>query len=305
MRTSSALLLACWHSVLDTDSIGRLAPTLALVLSAALYLTSTPSYGQQNPFNQVLGNTDQGIVLPQSVPLVPRQDAGALAEVQAYRNAISLGSWMDMQGTGQFTSTATDSTGGKNPHNATLWIRDHHGYRLDIQKPNGTSSLRMDGSYGVVQHADGRMRSMDARDAVAGLLAFPALMEATFPASTVMLIDQGPATVDGTTLHRITVEKPWPGDPVDAATGNPLTTVTDLYFSPQTHLLMKSSLSVLGSQPSPEQMLEVVTYGSYSAANGMLLPHSYRQTLNGQILWTLELNQIHLNQGLPQSDFYF
>ena len=303
MRTSSALFLACWHTVLD--SIGRLTPTLALVLSIALYLTTTPSYGQQNPFTQILGNTDQGIVLPQSVPLVSRQDAGALAEIRAYRSAISLGSWMDMQGTGQFTSTATDSTGGKNPHNATLWIRDHHGYRLDVEKPDGTSSLRMDGQYGIVKHANGSVRSMDARDAVAGLLAFPALMEVNFPASSVMLIDQGTVSVDGAALHRITIEKPWPGDPVDAATGSPLTTVTDLYFNPQTHLLTKSALAVLGSEPSPEQMLEVVTYGGYSAANGMLLPHSYRQTLNGQILWTLELNQIHLNQGLPQSDFHF
>ena len=303
MRTRTPWFFCCRYSA--DGRFGRPALTPVLVLGTALYLAILPIYGQQTPFTQIAGNTDQGIVLPQSVPLVSRQDAGALAEIRAYRNAISLGAWVDMQGTGQLTSTATDSTGGKNPHNATLWIRDHHGYRLDVQKPNGTSSLRMDAQYGVVQHANGNVRSMDARDAVAGLLAFPALMEANFPVSDVMLIDQGPATVDGAALHRITVEKPWPGDPVDAATGNPLTTVTDLYFNPQTHLLMKSALAVLGSQPSPEQMLEVVTYGGYSAANGMLLPHSYRQTLNGQILWTLELNQIHLNQGLPQSDFHF
>lgn len=302
MQSRSAVFFLKFYVSMSST---RQAQLLASTVVSALILIAAPLTAQRAPFTQITGSTDQGIVLPQSVPLVPRQDAGALAEIRAYRSAISLGAWMDMQGTGQFTSTATDSTGAKNAHNATLWIRDHHGYRLDVQKPNGTSSLRMDGSYGVVQHADGRMRSMDARDAVAGLLAFPALMEATFPASTVMLIDQGPATVDGTTLHRITVEKPWPGDPMDAATGNPLTTVTDLYFNPQTHLLMKSALAVLGSQPSPEQMLEVITYGNYSAENGMLLPHSYRQTLNGQILWTLDLNEIHLNQGLPQSDFHF
>jgi len=302
MRTRTPWFFCCPHSAFGR--FGRTAPTPTPVLVAALYLAILPIYGQQNPFTQVLGNTDQGTVLPQSVLLVPRQDAGALAEIQAYRSAISLGQWVDMQGTGEFTSTATDSTGGSGPENATLWIWNHYGYRLDVQKPKGMSSLRMDGAYGTVQHADGKMKQMDARDAVAGLLAFPVLMEANFPASNVMLIDQGTAPVDGTALHRITVEKPWPGDPVDA-TGNPLTTVTDLYFNPQTHLLMKSANGVLGSDPSPERLLRVITYGNYQEVNGMEVPSQYRETINGQILWTLQLNQIRLNQGLPESDFYF
>ena len=87
--------------------------------------------------------------------------------------------------------------------------------------------------------------------------------------------------------------------------GNPLTTVTDLYFNPQTHFLMKSANSVLGTRPSPEQMVQVITYEGYRAINGMQVASRYRQTLNGQILWTLQLNQIQLNQGLPQSDFHF
>ncbi len=302
MRTSSASFSACWHSVYGGRV--RVTPSLVLTLVSTLYLINLPLYGQQNPFTQIIGNTDQGIVLPQKTALLPRQDVGALAEIRAYRSAVSLGSWIDMQGTGELPSTAPDSTGGRNPENATLWIRAHHGYRLDIQKPKGTSSLRMDGAYGAVQHADGQVRSMDARDAVAGLVAFPALMDVSFPASNVMLIDQGLATVDGAALHRITVEKPWPGNPVDAE-GNPLTTVTDLYFNAQTHLLMKSALGILGSQPSPEHLLQVITYGSYSVVNGILVPYLYRETLNGQILWTLQLDKIHLNQGLSDSEFHF
>jgi hypothetical protein len=262
-------------------------------------------YGQQNRFTQITGNADRGVVLPQSVPLVPRQDAGALTEIQAFRSAISLGAWQDMHGTGQLTSTATNSSGDKSPLSATLWIRHHHEFRLDIQKPDGTSSLRLGGAYGATQHTDGHVTMMDARDAVSGMLAFPALMESAFPGITVMLIDHGLTTVDGTSLHRITIEKPWPGSPVDAATGNLMTTVTDLYFNPQTHLLMKSALAVFGSQSNPEQMLEVVTYSGYNAVNGMLLPHSYRQTLNGQILWTLQLNQVELNSGLSEAGFHF
>lgn len=276
-----------------------------LLSAAVLCLSNLPIHGLQNRFTQIIGNADRGVVLPQSVPLVPRQDPGALTEIQAFRSAISLGPWKDMQGTGQLTSTATDSSGDKSPLNSTLWIRHHHEYRLDIQKPNGTSSLRLDGSYGAAQHTDGHTKIMDARDAVSGMFAFPALMEAAFPDTSVMVIDRGMAIVGGTTLHRITVESPWPGSPVDAATGNLMSSVVDLYFNPQTHLLMKSASAVFGSESNPEPMLEVVTYGEYNAVSGMLLPHSYRQTLNGQILWTLLLNQIQLNSGLTEADFHF
>lgn len=296
MRTRPHGSVACLPFCNSYMSIPILLGSLLMGLCSAI-----PLYGQQNPFTQILGSTDQGIVFPQKTALLARQDPGALQEILAFRRAISLGSWMDMKATGQLTSTAIGSSA---PENATLWIRDHHGYRLDIQKPKGLSSVRMDGAYGAVQHQDGRMKAMDARDAVAGLLAFPDLMEANFPAPNVMLIDQGMATVDGTTLHRITVEKPWPGDPVDAK-GNLLTTVTDFYFNPQTHLLRKSAHGVLGSKPSPEQFLEVITYGNYQVADGMQVPSQYRETLNGQILWTLQLTQIQLNLGLPQSDFHF
>ncbi len=298
MRTRTPWFFCFQHFAFGR--FGRTAPTLALVLSAALYLTITPSYGQQNPFTQILGNTDQGIVLPQSVPLVSRQDAGALAEIQAYRSAISLGSWVDMQAVGSLTPNTSDPSAVP----ATRWIRGQRGYRLDIQKPKGTSSLRMDGTYGALQHQDGHMRAMNARDAVAGLLAFPMLMDPNFPAASAMLIDQGTVTVDGVALHRITVERPWPGNPV-GVTSNPLTTVTDLYFNLQTHLLVKSANGVVGLNPSSEQLLQVITYGDYQAVNGMQVPAEYRETLNGQVLWTLQLNQIHLNQGLPESNFHF
>lgn len=242
--------------------------------------------------------------MPQTAPLVARQDAAALQEFLAYRAAISLGSWIDMQASGTLTSTAFNSSGGMTPETATLWIRNHDAYRLDVQKPKGISSLRIDGTYGALQHQDGHVRAMDARDAVAGLFAFPMLMEATLPATNTMLVDQGTVIVDGAALHRISVESPWPGNPLDDK-GKPLTTVTDLYFNPQTHLLAKSANAMVGSKATPERYRSVVTYADYRAVNGMQIPFLYRETLNGQILWTLQLNQIQLNQGVSQTEFHF
>ena len=83
-----------WFTCCNHTALSRLSGSLLcrLLLSAAvLCLANLPIYGQQNRFTQITGNADRGVVLPQSVPLVPRQDAGALTEIQAFRSAISLG----------------------------------------------------------------------------------------------------------------------------------------------------------------------------------------------------------------------
>lgn len=267
-------------------------------------LVSIPLCSQQSINTQPTGNSDQGIQLPQAAIWSPRVDGGAIIEITAYRSAIGLTAWEDMMGTGELNSTGSGLTGSNGSEQATLWIRNNDECRLDLQKQKGTTSMRIDGLYGAIQHEDGHRKAMDARDAVGELLAFPALMQATFPPAYIMLIDQGMVTVDGATLHRITMERLWPSGAVDAK-GALRTRVTDLYFNPQTHQLMKSSLSIYGTRPEPNQMLQVISYGNYSSVNGMLIPHSFRETLNGQVLWTLQLNEVRVNQGLQASDFHF
>ncbi len=273
----------------------------ALALLAAIPL---PLRSQQSINTQPTGNNDQGIQLPQAATWSPRVDGGAITEITAYRSAIGLTAWEDMMGNGVLSSTGSGLTGSNGQEQATLWIRNHDKCRLDLQKQKGTTSMRIDGYYGAIQHQDGHRKAMDARDAAGEFLVFPALMQATFPPADIMLIDQGIVTVGGTTLHRITMERLWPGGAVDAK-GVLRTRVTDLYFNPQTHLLTKSSLGIYGTQPGPNQMLQVISYGNYSSVNGMLIPHTFRETLNGQILWTLQLNNVRVNQGLQASDFHF
>ena len=287
-----------------SNRFGSLYPFLVVAgLAAALNLTTLRILGQQSTLTQIQGNTDQGIVLPPAVPFVPRLDPGALQEIHAYRNAIHLDSWSDMQGTGQLTSTATESDGSVGPKTATVWIRGH-GCRLDIEKQKGTSSMRINGASGSVQHADGSRKSIDARDAVAELFAFPMLMDASFPSLNLVLIDLGMVAVNGAVLHGITAERPWPGDLADSK-GNPFTTATNLYFDPQTHLLLKSATAVAGQRVTPQRFLRVITYGDYRAVGVMQVPFQYRETLNGQIIWTLQLTAVQLNQGLLQSSFQF
>jgi hypothetical protein len=254
----------------------------------------------QNRLTEILGNIDQGVVMPQPIVALGRQDPVALQEIQAYRKSVNVAVWTDMKGTGEFTPSAPNS----NVESATLWLLGHNGYRLDIEKNQGRRSIRTQDFYGAVQHAGGQIEPIDVRDAIKPPIAFSLVDGAGFPGANVTLIDQGDVTVDGASLHRISVAIPWPGNPIDAK-GNPRTSVTDLYFDPKTHLLMKSANSILGSNPTPERYLRVMTYGDYRAVRGMLVPYNYEETLNGQALWTLQLQQMHLDNGISDSDFHF
>lgn len=288
---------------------------LLLVGAYAAYFAA-PLSAQQVTLTQPIGNTDQGIPLPSSgltlntssatglaMPVI-QQDPTALREITSYRSAINLTTWKDLKGTGVLTSTAAGQSNQNDADNATLWIRERGGYRLDVQESKGTRSTRVDGTYGSTQHADGKIRSMDARDAVTGLLACGALMESTFPQKDATVLDRGMISVDGITLHRLTVEAPWPDHMTDSK-GNLTMSVTDLYFDPQIHLLSKSATMVFGSAHTGQALLRVMTYGNYSSVNGTLIPFQYRETLNGQILWTLQLKQAQSNQGLSYNEFHF
>lgn len=265
-----------------------------------LALVSVPLHGQQNPFTAIHGTTDQGVMLPQKSPMVGRQDPAALLEIRAYQKAIGLAAWADMKGTGLITSNTADHT----VENATLWILGQNRYRLDVETSRGTQSTILGGPVGAVRNAGGQVKPVDARDSHAGLFSFPLLADANFPNPNTSLTDNGMVSVDGVSLHRITVEWPWEGNPLDA-NGNARTSVVDFYFNPQTHLLMKTVNAVIGSMESPAQLLRAISYDDYRVADGIKVPYQYRQTLNGQLLWTLQLNEIQLHIGLANSSFQF
>jgi hypothetical protein len=281
-------------SKIATSQLSRTSALLALAL------VSISLHAQQNSFTAIHGNTDQGVVSPRKSPVAGRQDPAALVEVRAYQKAIGLAAWTDMQGTGSITLNTAD----KGVENTSLSILGQSQYRLDVETSKGTKSTRMNGAVGAVQYEDGHKRPVDATDAGAGLFGFPLLNDSNFPEPRIGLVDNGIVSIDGVPLHRITVEWPWAGDPVDT-NGNVLTNVVDFYFNPQTHLLMKTANAVVGSKPSPTRLLRVISYDDYRVVNGMEVPYRYRQTLNGQLMWTLQLNQVQLHIGLASSSFLF
>lgn len=273
-----------------------------LAASAVLFtpLSATSASAQHNNYTQVTGSIDQGVVFP-SAPTGPaRQDPAAISEIRLFQQLMGLSVWDDMKGSGTIIFNTSDTSS----YNASLWIRNQDENRLDVQLPKGTRSTRVTATHGTVQHANGQMTLIDAREAVTGLVGFPIFTETSFPDASTIVVDDGIVSVDGMSLRRVSVERPWKGKPKDAS-GNLLMSVIDFYFDSQTHLLKKTATAAVGPGGAIGQLIEVVSYDDYQTTNGATLPFAYHATLNGQLLWSLQLKQINLHVGLSDSDFHF
>jgi hypothetical protein len=280
----------------------------ATLLSVVLCAYSHPVTAQQasssadlSSFTSIHGQYDQGVPTPQFVPVSGfRQDAGALAEINAFRSQVGVGVWQDLIGQGSIQFGNDQSVQGQ----AHIEILQPKQFRMDtvLDESGETTSLRRSGSREFVSRAGKAARSVDTRDAAAGIFIYPRLEEPTFPAATDLLIDDGSLTIDGQSYHRITLEYP----PPSAGNVNHFSSwiVVDLYFDPASHLLEKSA-GISRSIGSSAVSLRVLTYGDYQKSGAAIVPMQYRETLNGQIAWTLQLTQVALNSGISSQDFSF
>lgn len=220
----------------------------------------------------------------------------ALDEINAHIHAVSANGWQDLEGTGTLTFPAGDA------HSASLYLLRSAHSRLDIVMDSGTRSLRLRGSVGSFQDEHGNQGSLLPGTNRAGIVAFPRVWFDAATSPLTSLYDQGPYTGTGQTLHRITLE--YSLSLSTSFFGGP-TVATDLYFDPNTHLLLYS-VDALSFSSSPNQTFSRITsYGGYQAFNGVLIPSTIGQSLNGQLEWTLQLSQVTTDTNPPVSTFAF
>ena len=268
------------------------------LLSSALALQA-----QTDP-TRIYGPLDRDVQTPVATGRFGQVDAAASSEVSLYQSVIGSSAWQGMSGTGQITYPGANA-----PEDATFTIQNADSFRLDVTTPKGIQSVRINGTYGAVRDADGSMRFYMPTSAMQGLVGFPLFLKASFPNQATSIFDKGLMTVEGTPLHRITVERPVSAAYPPAAS-MPMReklqqdVVTDFYFDPSTHLLRKSvaTIQVPGAK---DKLLECVTYDDYRRVDGEMVAFRYRKTLNGQSQWTLQLNQVQPTPNQPQSYFAF
>ncbi|HLH37143.1 MAG TPA: hypothetical protein VKX41_20895 [Alloacidobacterium sp.] len=251
----------------------------------------------QRDLTRIYGPEDQTVPMPTFGGTLGQKDTAALQELIDYVKAVNITAWRGLQASG----TLTDGSGSTSQ--ATLTILNGDQFRLDVETPTGQRSTRISGSYGKTLEVDGKSFPIPPATAKAGLFAFPRLLVSNFPNSNTSFIDRGQISVDGKLLHRITVEES--AFPAEVVLDQQGINVTDLYFDPTTHLLLKSAAAVQLDTADRQRYLIVVTYGDYQKVQDSLVPLVYSQTLNGQPQWTLHLNSPNLQPAVETSYFQF
>lgn len=239
---------------------------------------------------------EQSFPSPTPTGTMGSKDSGAVTEIEEYLQAVSVSGWQDIKGMGTLTYPTGDA------HTASLYLMGSKYSRLDIATDSGTRSLRLIGSVGRFQDEKGNQGSLPPAASCTGIVAFPRLRIDVTTSPLLSLSDQKMYAGTGQSLHRITIAYP-----LDSSSGSSLskkTVATDLYFDPNTHLLVYSVDSLTFNNVK-NSLVRVTSYGSYQSFNGVLIPTVIRQILNGQEQWTLQLNEVTINTNPPASTFSF
>jgi hypothetical protein len=261
-------------------------PLFAFVLLSVLAITPSLALAQEQSFP-----------LPATTGALGKRDAGALAEIKAHLMAVLVAGWQDLQATGTLTYPDGDV------HSATLYLMGAKRARLDIEMAAGTRSVRLGGFAGRYQDEEGNQGSLPPATSSAGIVAFPRIWADGATSSRISLYDQNTYASDGQSFHRITMEYP-----LESTSGDRLgikTAATDLYFDPNTHLLVYSVDAVTFNGSSGQILSRVTGYSGYQQFNGIKVPATIKQYLNGQLQWTLQLSQVNVNTAPPATTFSF
>lgn len=284
----------------------RLFRQRCLSLLSFLWMFFTLALQAQTDQTRIYGPLDRDVKTPKASGTFGQVDAAASSEVSSHRYVMGASEWQGMTGTGQISYPNANTPVIAD---ATFTILNTDDFRLDVTTTKGIQSTRIHGTYGAIRNTDGSMRFYMPTTAQQGLVGFPLFLKTSFPNQATSMFDKGLVMIDGIQLHRITVERP-----VNAAAPPAASmlmrekllqdVITDYYFDPATHLLHKS-VAIIQIPGSTNQLLECISYGDYQRVQGEMVPFLYRKTLNGQLQWTLQLNQVQLNPNLPRSYFIF
>ena len=236
------------------------------------------------------------IPIPKPSGVLGHLDPAAIKEVSAHRTAVGAVPWTGMQATGQVTFGSSTTS-----YPISLSNFGHRAFRLDITTPKGISSTRINGVVGKQQEDDGSTIGIATDNCLAGLFPFELARAVPLGSLSLTLTDGGSSTIDGVSLHRVTLERATLGR--NPATKQRETVVIDLYFDPSTHLLVKSRAPVdIGRNV---KLISDVTYSDYRLVGAVQIPFHFNETIDGEQYRALQLSAVTIVPNLDSTLFAF
>ena len=153
-------------------------------------------------------------------------------------------------------------------------------FRLDTQTSKGPTSTRISGQFGRAQGSDGKVTAIPSEVAASRIFPFEEPRTLIKSGRKVSLKDDGFVTIDGTQLHRVTLERSSLGiNPVTKLTS---TLAMDFYFDPASHLLMKTAAATPVRQGRKVKFPFVVAYGDYRKIGEVMVSFLMSETVQGE-----------------------
>jgi outer membrane lipoprotein-sorting protein len=238
----------------------------------------------------------------------PQRDSSALSFL-SQALGVSGGS-AAIAGIADFTASGsiTYSWGSESVQgSATIKGRGAEQFRIDSQVPDGTSSMIVSNGAGVLNLPDGTGNAIGYQNALnVGNLTLPiiAIYTATVDTS-VSTIDDGVVPLGSGQAHQITIQQNLPStiDPTGQLSTN---TKRDYFFDPSSLQLLQVHDTVASNNAAVNNGLQhIIGFSNYQMSNGILVPLSVSESVNGQTTWSVALTSVTFNTGLADSDFQF
>jgi outer membrane lipoprotein-sorting protein len=236
----------------------------------------------------------------------PQRDASALVFLSQAVSAA--GSSTNLTAIQDFTASGTITLfWGTQPPQGQLTVKSRGPmqFRLDSSLPQGAWSWIANNGNGEVVLPNTQPVPIYAQNCVnSGMLTWPIVRaNAALQDQTTTVIDMGLVQYGNGQARQIRTQRNLQFDPIGFLSK---LTQTDLFFDPSTVTLI-----ALQDVKHPDRdavntpRTHSVSYGNYQNVNGVMVPFSIMETVDGQKTWQIQVSSIAFNTGLTDADFQF
>jgi hypothetical protein len=239
----------------------------------------------------------------QNTPVSPAPDQVAVSvlgqALQKAGGAATLATFRDFQATGKVTYNwgQAQSTG-----DVVVRGRGAGQFRVDASLPEGNRSWSVSNGQGFVQELDGTSHVLATSNSLAlGALAFPVgILAAALQDTSCNISYVGLESNDGIAMHHIVLTRTFEGD-----TQGLLSRLSEkhVFVAADSFELLGLRMQFQSDGGRHEVFTQEYWFSDYRAVGQLRFPFAISEHANGQILSTIQLSNINLNNGLTDADF--
>jgi len=176
-------------------------------------------------------------------------------------------------------------------------------FRVDAKLPDGNRAWTVVSGNGAIRESDGTTRVIPPENSHnLGALSFPILkLFAELHDPSTAFVYKGTTDVDGHEAFDIQMYKSAPSKAVHDAMRR--LTAYELFIDKKTLQIVRLRDSIHPTGRATQDITHEVEFSQYRATNGVMVPFVVSERVNGQLMWTMLLDEIVFGVGLSDIDF--